>query len=168
MFLLNNAADVMNGNYPFSYRQDRKLPFYRSILGSRSLGINAHGQFLCCHPWLTGFLYFLSPLPSKPDRIALCNDTMSIYPLGLICLRYLFTLKEGKNWLEEDTDKTLASIFPPLKKIRWTLRICEHVFSMNDSLIHSPCYVFTEARFLVMENSLWKLLRAQQVQNNKI
>lgn len=167
MFSLNNAADVMNGNYPFSYRQDRKLPFYHCILASRSLGMNAHGQFLCCHGLQASYMFWILYLRSLTG-LFLCNETMSIYPLGVICWRHLFSLKEGKNWLEEDTEKCWHQFFHHFKKIKWTLRICEHVFSMNDSLIHSPCYVFTEARFLVMENSLWKPVRAQHVQSNKI
>ena len=153
MFSLNNAADVMNGNYPCSYRQDRKLPLYRCILASRSLGMNAHGQFLCCHGLQPSYMFWILYL-RRLTGLFLCNETMSIYPLGVICWRHLFSLKEGKNDQRRHRKNIDINFSTTLKKIKWTLRICEHVFSMNDSLIHSPCYVFTEARFLVMENSL--------------
>lgn len=96
MFSLNNAADVMNGNYPFSYRQDRKLPFYHCILASRSLGMNTHGQFLCCHGLQASYMFWILYLRSLTG-LFLCNETMSIYPLGEICWRHLFSLKEGKK-----------------------------------------------------------------------
>lgn len=96
MFLLNNAADVLTGNYPFSYRQDRKLPFYCCILASRSLGMNAHGQFLCCHGLQASYMFWILYLRSLTG-LFLCNEIMSVYPVGLICWRHLFSLKEGKN-----------------------------------------------------------------------
>lgn len=40
-------------------------------------------------------------------------------------------------------------------KIKWTLRICEHVFSMNDSLINSAHNMFTEAAEIVSWS--WKI-----------